>query len=347
MADMEVASQERDKPATPAPVEPDIDSLLPNIPELGNLFASEQPGTAPEQPKPAETPPKEAPQPEPGAPETVPEEVTIPEGLKPEEEQPPEPEKKDEPTDKVQKRIDELTAKRKAAEEKAVSLETELADLKAKFSAPPPLAPGKDSPLSDVLTIADLIAKKAHIEEAKKWAFQNLDGGQVSDGKGGTQWLDGAQVKSIYATADEMLNKHIPERADWIKNKAEFDKEARRNYPAIFKEGTEPNKEYRGWLTQFPECQRYSDIALIFGDALVGRQIRLSRSKGQSANGNSHIPQGQQPLAAPAPAASPRVPQNKTLSGEALSAAFKVDPSAALDNFVGGLLDSAAAQRAR
>jgi len=347
MADMEVASQERDKPVTPAPVEPDIDSLLPNIPEFGNLFATQEPGTVPEQPKPAETPPKEAPQPEPGAPETA-EEVTIPEGLKPQgEEKPLEPEKKEEPTDKVQKRIDELTAKRKAAEEKAASLQTELADLKAKFSAPPPLAPGKDSPLSDVLTFADLVAKKGHIEEAKKWAFQNLDGGQVSDGKGGTQWLDGVQVKSIYATADEMLTKHIPERADWIKNKQAFDNDAKRQYPALFKEGTEPNKEYRNWLTVFPECQRYPDIALIVGDALVGRQIRLQRQKGQSANGNSHIPQGQQPLAAPAPAASPRVPQNKVLSGEALSAAFKADPSAALDNFVGGLLDSAAAQRAR
>jgi hypothetical protein len=183
-----------------------------------------------------------------------------------------------------------------------------------------------------------------HILEAQKWAFQNLDGGQVSDGKGGTQWLDGPQVKSIYATADEMLSKHIPERAQWIKDKRGFDAEARKQYPAIFKEGSDLNREYKQWLTVFPECQRYSDISLIFGDATVGRHIRLQRSKAKS---NGNIPTNQQPLAAPAPAASPRVPQNKVLSGEALSAAFAADPNAALDNFVGGLIDGAAAQRAR
>jgi hypothetical protein len=149
------------------------------------------------------------------------------------------------------------------------------------------------------------------------------------------------------ANAELMLQKHVPERQEYLINKKAFDAEAAKQYPAIFKEGSEPNKIYKQWLTVFPECQRYPDIALIVGDALVGQQIRLSRQKGRSSNGNGHIPVAQQPLAAPAPAASPRVPQNKVLSGEALSAAFKADPSVALDNFVDGLLDAAAQQRAR
>src|SRR6516165_10833722 len=104
MAEEKDISQTVAKPVQDAPVQvPDIDSLLPNIPELAAVFGE------PAQPEQKTG----APATEPGAPEAA-AEVQIPEGLKPEEEAPqPEPEpKKDEP-DKVQKRIDELTAKRK------------------------------------------------------------------------------------------------------------------------------------------------------------------------------------------------------------------------------------------
>ena len=331
----EKTSQTVDKPVEPTPVEPDIDSLLPNIPGLNELFA-ETPGTPESE--------KGTPETEPVVPETA--EVEIPEGLKPEEDKPPEtqPEpKKEELSERVQKRIDELTAKRKTAEERASALETELAELRAKAQAPAPVAPTPASPLADIETESDLAARTGHILEAKSWAIQNLDGGQVSDGKGGTQWLDGPTVKSVLANAELMLSKHIPERREFLTNKKVFDSEARRNYPALFKEGTEAQKTFQQWLTVFPECRRYPDIALIVGDALVGQSIRMGRGKASGNNGK--IPANQTPLAAPAPAASPRVPQSKALSGEALQAAFAANPEAALNNFVDSLLDDAAAQR--
>lgn len=338
MAEETQTSQTVENPVKDAPAEPDIDSLLPTIPGLKDLF-EEKPGT-PEQPQ------TEAPAKEPGAPETA-AEVEIPEGLKPEEEKPPEPEpKKEELSDKVQKRIDELTAKRKTAEEHAASLEKELTDLKSKFQAPPPVAPTPANPLADIESEPDLAARTNHILEAKSWAIQNLDGGQVADGKGGTQWIDGPTVKAILANAETMLSKHIPERRDFIANKKVFDNEARRNYPALFKEGTEAYNTYQQWQKVFPECRRYPDLALIVGDALVGQSIRVNRAKAQ--NGNGRVPPANQtPLAAPAPAASPRVPQSRALSGEALQAAFAADPQAALNNFVDSLIDGAAAQRAQ
>jgi hypothetical protein len=334
MAEESQTSQTVATPVQDAPVpEPNIDSLLSNIPELKEVFG--EPPAQPEQPGATAT--------EPVAPETA-TEVQIPEGLKPEEEKPPEPEpKKDEP-DKVQKRIDELTAKRKAAEERVANLETELNDLKSKYQAPPPLAPTPANPLSDIDSEADLATRINNILEAKTWAIEHLDGGQVSDGKGGTQWLDGPAVKSILANAEMMLTKHIPVRREFLANKKVFVSEARREYPALYREGTEAYQTRLTWLKALPECANFPDIDLIIGDAIVGQKIRFDRIKARSANGK--LPQNQQPLAAPAPAASPRVPQSKALSGEALAAAFAADPSRALDNFVGGLLDSAAAQRA-
>lgn len=335
MAEETQTSQAVENPVKDAPVEPDIDSLLPTIPALKELFT--EPGT-PEQKE-----EKGAPATEPGAPESV-AEFEIPEGLKPEEEKPPEEPKKEELSDKVQKRIDELTARRKTAEERVTSLEAELTDLKTKFQAPSPVAPTPASPLADIETDSDLAARTNHILEAKSWAIQNLDGGQVADGKGGTQWIDGPTVKSILANAETMLSKHIPERREFIANKKVWDAEARREYPALFKEGTEPYKVFQTWMNVFPECRKFPDTAIIIGDALVGKQIRENRAK---ARNGKLPPSNQHPLAAPAPHASPRVPQSKALSGEALQAAFAANPDAALTNFVDSLIDGAAAQRAR
>jgi len=344
MAEEPANSQNVEKPATPAPVEPRIDDLLPNIPDLKDLFAGTpaQAGKTPEQEK------ESAPASEPVAPETAGGQLEdlIPEGLKPEEEKPTKEElKKEETPDKLQKRIDELTAKRKSAEERAAALETELTELKTKFQAPPPITPTAASPLADVESEGELAAKINHIHEAKSWCIQHLDGGEIEDGKGGKQWVDGAAVKAILANAETMLSKHVPERKEFIASKRVFDVEARREYPALFKEGTEPNKTLKQWLTVFPECRRYPDIALIIGDALVGQKIRFDRAKARSTNGKLP-PQNQTPLAAPAPAASPRVPQSRALSGEALSAAFASNPDGALNAFVDSLIDGAAAQRA-
>lgn len=342
MAEERETSQTVDKPATPAPVEPDIDSLMASVPDLKDLFT----GTPGEESGKTAAPKGEAVT-EPAAPETAPAEQLeslIPEGLKPEEEKPvgEEAKKDDGLSEKVQKRIDELTAKRKTAEERASALEAELTELKSKYQAPPPVAPTEASPLADIETDADLAKKFNYIQEAKSWCIQHLDGGQVEDGKGGQQFVDGATVKKILANAEMMLSKHIPERKDFIAAKKAFDTEAKREYPAIFKEGSEPNKVYNQWCTIFPECRRYPDIALIVGDALVGQKIRLDRAKSR----NGKLPtSAQAPLATPAPAASPRVPQSRVLSGEALNAAFQANPDAALTAFVDGLIDSAAAQR--
>jgi hypothetical protein len=333
MAEENQTSQVVDKPAETAPAEPNIDSLLPSIPGLADLFA--EPGQ-PEQ-KPTQT----APKPESGALETAPE-LEIPEGLKPEEHAPePEPKKEEVLSESVQKRIDKLTAQRKSAEERAASLEAELSEVKSKFSAPAPALPTAASPLADIETEGDLAAKVNHIQEAKSWCITHLDGGEIDDGKGNKQWLDGNTVKGILANAELMLSKHVPERREFIANRKVFDTEAYREYPALFKQGTEANKTYKQWLTVFPECRRYPDIALIIGDALVGQAIRFNRAKAR----NGKVPTATQPLAPPAPAASPRVPQTRTPSGQQLAEAFASDPKAALDNFVDSLIDGAAAQR--
>src|SRR5215510_3775549 len=231
MAEEPANSQSIEKPVSPAPVEPSIDDLLPTIPVLKDLFAGTPSAEAGKTPEPKKESATES---EPVAPEAAVGQLEdlIPEGLKPEEEKPTREEpKKEETPDRLQKRIDELTAKRKSAEEKAAALESELNDLKAKFGTPAPPASTPQNPLADVMTEQDLAAKVQHIQEAKSWCFQHLDGGEIEDGKGGKQWVDGNAVKAIYANAERMLSEHVPNRRQFLANKNVFDSEARREYP--------------------------------------------------------------------------------------------------------------------
>ena len=326
-------------PAEPLP-EPDLDDLLSKIPLFKDAFGPEgQSGdtkpTAPKEPAPEV----------PAAPAEVPDEIQPPLELPPDEGEPPPEEEPKQETDAVQKRIDKLTAQRKSAEEKAATLEVELADLKGKFQAPPPVAPTPSSPLAGIETKAQLQERVKLVLRAKSWAIQNLDGGNVDLGEGKTKFLDGPEVKQILANAEEMLSLHVPQRDKYIDAKADFDSQALKSYPSLFKAGSADNQEFVSWLTVFPECRKYPDIALIVGDAIMGRKVRLAKAA-QGKGGNGQTP----PLATPQPAAAPRVPKSRALSGEELSA-IATDPSGkAMDRFVDSLIaggEEARAQRSK
>ena len=327
-------------PPEPLP-EPDLDSLLSHIPAFKDVFGPESGDTKPESTEP--TP--EAEEAKEGLDPAVPleEETETPEVEAEPETEPEEP--KPEP-DSVQRRIDKLTAQRKSAEEKATALETELNDLKAKFVAPPPLAPTPQSPLAHIETAEQLARQLELSRTAKSWAIQNLNGGEVDVGDGKTRFLDDTQVRLLLSRAEDMLTQHIPQRQAYLAAKTDFDNQAKKAYPTLFKQGHAHQTEFNSWLKVFPECRRYPDIALIVGDAIVGRTLRMQKAagaqKGKATNGN-----GQTPLAAPAPAAQPRVPRTRALSGAELSA-IATDPSGpALDNFVSQLIDTAAQTRAQ
>jgi hypothetical protein len=315
--------------------EPDIGGLLAGLPEFGHLFSGAKSGEPPEQskePAPEEKVPAVA-EPE----STVPQEPAAPE---PEPAQPEPVPKEEEPT-AVQKRIDELTAKRKTAEERVALLEAENNDLKAKYAAPPPLAPSPKNPLADIENETDLAKKVDLVQQAKTWAFQNLDGGEVDYGNGQKEFMDGRRVKELYAQADLILSKHVPAKKEFLHNRAIFDAEAKKVYPNLFKAGTEENKILVGWQTVLPECRNVADLALIVGDALSGQKMRLSG--GRRGNGSAN---GQpQPLAAPAPASSPRVPANKALSGEALSAIATDQTGQSYDAWIEQLIEQGRAAR--
>jgi hypothetical protein len=324
----------------PAPLlpEPDLDALLAATPQFAELFGEGKKESG--RTEPTKEPVQDAvEEPEP--------QVDLPEAL-PVEEEPEVPEQESteeevrEP-DAVQKRIDQLTARSKTAEEKAAKLEAELTELQAKFKAPPPAAPTPANPLASIETIDELQKRYELAQTAKDWAIQNLDGGEVDLGEGKSTLMDGQQVKALYARADKMLTKWIPHQVQFLQAKADFDRQAQKSYPQLFKAGSNEQAEYHEWLRLAPEVRKFPDVALIVGDAMAGRAMRMSKTKAGQKNSNGQTP----PLAKSTPAASPRVPKSRALSGAELTAIASDPHGNTLDRFVSQLIDDAAAQRSQ
>jgi hypothetical protein len=339
MAEEGKASQSARPVPEPLP-EPDLDALLSKvqIPDLAKAFGptlTSESGTDIEPEQSSAPPPTEEPAPiaTPEQPGVDPAEPLVEE---PEPaEQPPEEQPKFELPDSVQKRIDTLTAKRKAAEEQVAILQSENAQLKAKAQSLPPVVPTEANPLADIENFETLAQRLTLVQQAKTWAIENLDGGQVDMGEGKTQFLDGSQVKKLLAKAENMITVHFPQHYQLLTNRAQFEAEAKRDYPNIFKPGTAENVEFNTWCSVFPACRAIPDISLIVGDAIVGRAVRMAKRQKTQQKGNGQSP----PLATPAPSGAPRVVKPRALSSEELSAIAN-DPNGgkAFSNFVDQLI---------
>jgi hypothetical protein len=108
-------------------------------------------------------------------------------------------EAEDVPREKIQRRIDKLTAARKSAEEKATALAAEAEEARAKVAeyeaqlneaARPVLSPTADNPLADVDTQDALDAKIKSAQEVRRWALRNTDGATVKRPDGTEVYLD-------------------------------------------------------------------------------------------------------------------------------------------------------------
>jgi len=341
-------SSQNSPPATPTPLpEPDLDVLLSQLPQFKDAFAPEAAAQSGDADPDSSDQNDDATATGTGLDAAVPVEegepvtTTEPTETEPTEGE-PEPEPEPQEPDAVQKRINKLTAQKKSAEDQVGALKAEIAELKSKATAPPPVAPSAASPLSDVESPAELQKRHELAQQAKTWAIENLDGGDVDMGEGKTQYLDGPQVKKLLAKAEAMLTQFIPQRAQFLNLRTQFDSEAIKAYPALFKSGSEEQKELNSWLTVFPECRRYPDIALIVGDAIVGRNLRFAKARKGQQKGNGQSP----PLATPQPAAAPRIQKSRALSEEELSAIATDTSGHALDKFVDQLIEGGQAARA-
>ena len=201
-------------------------------------------------------------------------------------------ESEDVPREKIQRRIDKLTAARKSAEEKATALAAEAEEAKAKVAeyeaqlneaARPVLSPTADNPLADVDTQDALDAKIKSAQEVRRWALRNTDGATVKRPDGTEVYLDADQVKDYLIKSDDVLTLHAPARQQWLAQRQPALESAKSLFPDIFKKGTQMHQAFTATVKQAPELLKLPQAEYWVGLALLGEQTLMAKQGAQAA----------------------------------------------------------------
>jgi hypothetical protein len=221
--------------------------------------------------------------------------------------------------DKVQKRIDKLTAQKKAAAEEAATVKSQyeeaqkrLAELEAQVNeaARPVLQPTAENPLADVDTSEALDAKIKSAQEVRRWALKNSDGATVKRPDGSEVYVDSDQVKDYLLKADDVLTIHAPARQQWLAQRQPAVEAAKSLFPDIFKKGTPMHTAFQATVKQAPELLKLPQAEYWVGLALYGEQTLMAKQaadqakskaagKVSSAKATAKTPTPVKPISAP------------------------------------------------
>lgn len=194
--------------------------------------------------------------------------------------------------DKVQKRIDKLTAQKKAAAEEAAAVKSQyeeaqkrLQELEAQVNeaARPVLQPTAENPLADVYTDEALEAKIKSAYEVKNWARNNLDGATVRRPDGTEVYVDSDAVRAYLNRADDLLQIHGPERKQWLAERKPAIEATNAFFPDILKKGTPMNQAYQATIKKLPELLKSPSHEYWVGLALYGERVLMQQQAAAQA----------------------------------------------------------------
>jgi DNA repair exonuclease SbcCD ATPase subunit len=194
--------------------------------------------------------------------------------------------------DNVQKRINKLTAQKKAAAEEAATVKSQyeeaqkrLAELESQVNeaSRPMLQPTAENPLADVDTAEALDAKIKSAQEVRRWALKNSDGASVKRPDGTETYLDSDAVKEYLIRADDILVTHGPARREWLSQRQPAVEAAKNLFPDLFKKGSALNQAYQATIKQAPELLRLPQNEYWVGLALYGEQQLMAKQAASNA----------------------------------------------------------------
>jgi hypothetical protein len=220
--------------------------------------------------------------------------------------------------DNVQKRINKLTAQKKAAAEEAATVKSQyeeaqkrLAELESQVNeaSRPILQPSAENPLADVDTAEALDAKIKSAQEVRRWALRNTDGATVKRPDGTEVYVDADEVKNYLIRADDVLTVHAPARREWLAQRQPSVEAAKNLFPDLFTKGSALNQAFQATVKQAPELLKLPQVEYWVGLALYGEQQLMAKqaasnakaaaSKKVSSNKIAKTPTPANPISAP------------------------------------------------
>lgn len=215
----------------------------------------------------------------------------------------------------VKKRIGKAVAKQREAEARAAAAEAKVKELEAKVAEP---APAPEAPPTPIIVPAedpddrtaqaaspdDLVKLRREAEAALEWAELNADG--VMDEATGETKYTPAQIRQIKVGAQRHLNRYIPQREAFLKERETGRTQARQLFPQLFDSKSAEHHQLQAALRQRPHLARDPHAELIYGLAMEGLKVIQER-----------VTAAQKPP--PAPAAKPKPPPAPTKEAPAKS----------------------------
>jgi hypothetical protein len=220
--------------------------------------------------------------------------------------------------DNVQKRINKLTAQKKAAAEEAATVKSQYEEAQKRLqelesqvneASRPILQPSAENPLADVDTAEALDAKIKSAQEVRRWALRNTDGATVKRPDGTEVYVDADEVKNYLIRADDVLTVHGPARREWLSQRQPAVEAAKNLFPDLFTKGSALNQAFQATVKQAPELLKLPQVEYWVGLALYGEQQLMAKqaasnakaaaSKKVSSNKIAKTPTPANPISAP------------------------------------------------
>ena len=252
--------------------------------------------------------------------------------------------------DNVQKRINKLTAQKKAAAEEAASVKSQyeeaqkrLAELESQVNeaSRPILQPTAENPLADVDTAEALDAKIKSAQEVRRWALRNTDGATVKRPDGTEVYVEADEVKNYLIRADDVLTVHGPARREWIAQRQPAVEAAKNMFPDIFKKGSALNQAYQATIKQAPELLKLPQNEYWVGLALYGEQQLMAKQAASNAKAAASKKVSSNKLAkTPTPANPISSPKTSTKGAASKAARDRVMSSGRIDDLADYVSDA-------
>ena len=197
---------------------------------------------------------------------------------------------------KLLKQINKLTARAKGAEETAESLQAQIESLK---TTPQSSSQAKQPALEEVQDFQSLETLRKEALAAKRWSLQHIGKDYVEvDGK---EYAD-EDIRNILTQAEDYLSEKIPERAQYLQSKSQWQQDTINAHPWISdKVDTDQAEERRSVLGQIKS--QYADIlkSLPNGDFVAATLVRGVEAIKQDQAAKTAKPKAKRVAKAPPP----------------------------------------------
>lgn len=203
----------------------------------------------------------------------------------------------------LQKRLNKLTARAKAAEEKLAAAEAKLEEQPAEPESVVTAPVTPENPFANLTKLEDIQREESNAEQVLDWCEDNPDGAVVET-KDGEYEYSAEEVRDIRKRASKAIRKWLPQRQQWIRENQQNEEYALKTYKWWDDKASAEYQAATNILREFPEIQRFPDYKVIVGDVLNGMQQRLAAEQ-QAKNPKKAAQPKKAPAQPTAPTAEP------------------------------------------